>query len=667
MGEACLDPVHLQLLQHYTSRIHTQRKGGGGDSNKGDESRAHGGEDNSTVEDSCSDGGGGEGATIKERAGERESVLVVVVKAETATEGGAEAKAEEAATNQNWFSPLRGSEQGEENEEVRSPAVATSSRSSPGGDTSSGDDSDDESEEEGEEDDATATSTSSSSGDTSSSSDSDSSDDSNDEDDDDDKDDEVRPKFEPVVDGVTISAFSANRGTFTTKLSGGGGAGGDGGGGREVEVAARVHTAPTATAEGLVDEPKGATHPFSSSRKSSAAIEDAREITKSTLGSSSSRSNSNSNSISNSNTNTSTNTSSLDSHDRHGSCTGNHRRRQEDPQEEPHRGTSSLPRPVLAGPAATEVAATIGDERGVSFCAAAARKNLIAARKARMGGGGVLGQSIPDRGAGTTCSSTATSDTAPATEEKIVKTTAAAATAAAAPRGKQPSAAETPKSAPTASKTNTAASSPSPGGEKSPPWRTPIPNPTTAAAAAAAAGYQPPGRRCLSDDDNPPAPPPPSNPGELLRTLIEVDAAGRSGAEKESRDGTGSRSPIAKPPAGFGGRAAVDWSTSGTAGVRRQGRVRAMEDAKRLASDIRRSARGDDGGRRRQRADGVSAGSGSINMAPPSSMGEIIAVLLRLTDDQDFKIVRRACLSWWGVLWSCSRVVEAKVAATHWC
>ena len=65
-----------------------------------------------------------------------------------------------------------------------------------------------------------------------------------------------------------------------------------------------------------------------------------------------------------------------------------------------------------------------------------------------------------------------------------------------------------------------------------------------------------------------------------------------------------------------------------------------MEDAKRLASDMELGARGGGGQRQGQRSDRVS-GARPSDATSSSRVGEIVAVVLRLTDDADFKIVRR--------------------------
>lgn len=617
MGEECLDPVHRQLLQHYASLICSQRQNGGSGTFESNENRAHGSEERHAAEDSCSGVNGGRSDVTNRGAAECEAVVVAAANGErardteieTAAEIEIELEAEEAAANHSWLSSPPGGEQNEEREAIQTVAVASPKISS-SGDTSSGGDSGEDSENDEEDSDATATSASSSSGDTSSSSSGssdgqDSEDDENNEDDDDDDSSEDRPIFEPIVDGVTISASVTGPGSSSGDCDGG-----DGGSGLEMAVSVEQAAQTAAASALLVHEPKGETY-TTHMRNSSAAIEDPKEIRKLILGSSSSIS-----------------TTGSDNHDRNDSCskdTGQHR--QEQHHQALHRGTSPLPRPVLAGPAATEVAVTLGDERGVGFCAATARKNLMAARKARERSQQGSNKTVSDGGPGTTSSSTATPNTAAITEETI-KTSGAPVVAA---RGQQALAVEASNPASTASK-KTPAASPSRRGN-SPPRGGPTPTTT-----ASVRENQAP-RRSSSDDNTPP-PLPPSALGELLRTLVDVDAAGGGGADKRARDRIESRSPISKSSAGFGGGAVTDWSVSGTAGARRQGRARAMEDAKRIASDMTLNARGHGGEIQEQRARGVS-GADSMNPSSSSSLGEIIAVVLRLTDDADFKIVRR--------------------------
>ena len=619
VGEECLDPVHRQLLQHYASPIHSQRKTGRGDPIESTENRAHGSKEGCVVEDSCSRVDGSMGGAMKMGAAEPGAAVDAAVNGErtrdtqieTTAEKEVELEAEEAAANHSWFSSPPGSEQGGEREGIQIPAVA-SSKGSSSGDTCSAGGSGEESEDDEEDDDnTTGTSATSSSGGASSTSDSDSdekgSEDSedtgadDDEDGEDDADIEERPQFEPIVDGVTISSLVAGSGN-----NDGDGAV-DGGGGLEVEARAGLAAPTDAAAALLVHEPKGESH-TATGRKGSAAVEDPAEIRNLILGSSSSIS-----------------TASSDYHDRNDSCsTSTGQDRQEKRHQGVHRGMPPLPRPVLAGPAATEVAATLGDERGMGFCAATARKNLVAARKARQDGRQGTGQTICHGGAGTTSSSAMTSTTASSTAAETIDARGAALGAT---RGQQALNTEVLSIASATSNQKPAESPPRRG--NSPPRGGP-----TTTATASARGNQAPQRSCI-DDDTPPSLPPLAL-GELLSTLAEVDAGGGGGGtENGARDGAGSRSPTIKPYFGFGGG-----SASGTAGARRQGRIRAMEDAKRIASDMTLEVHGRGGERREQRAVGAS-GAGSANPSSSSRVAEIIAVVLRLTGDADFKIVRR--------------------------
>ena len=96
--------------------------------------------------------------------------------------------------------------------------------------------------------------------------------------------------------------------------------------------------------------------------------------------------------------------------------------------------------------------------------------------------------------------------------------------------------------------------------------------------------------------------------GELLRALVGVDNLGKT-AGKGREDSKSARF-----------KEAVHRGVSETAGSRRQERVRAMEGAKGLVSDM----------------DGAAA----LSLTP--QLGELLAVALRLTEDADFKIVRES-------------------------
>lgn len=583
-GEAFLDPVHRQLLEHYSARIRSRSSDvrcstdkmsyGNGSSGGIETTQAARGENRNTE----SGGESASGAVIAANGGQAGGIT--------------EPSAAKAGRLSSFFSPP-GSEQSGDEGAVPSSAASSSDPASSGGtDSGSGSDSDSGSgsdsssssdEEEGDETEDSGTAESSdgtSSEDSGSSDDSDSSGSEDGEDEQDDLGDEEGPKFEPLVDGVTVGAQTADVGEGRAD----GGSGGYGGESKEERELSQKKATPEET------DPRG------------------RQAAHGRQAPSPGRSSSFSD--------------SLDEYDE----------QEEEQQDRYSRGASSPPRPVIAGPSAAQVPAILGGERGPGFCAAAAREKLVAARKAR---------AELERDRGTLEGAGETSYMAPP-PHVAAKLEHAAGAISSNPGASITAAAET-AAIPVASISAT----------KSPVSPSRRPNaavwgaPTAAAAAAVVPRSQNPPESSASysgdivgESTMLPALPP-SVLGKLLRTLVAVDAAGRGGADKGSRDGPGSRSPTLAATAGFGGGAATDWSAAGTAGSRRQGRVRAMEDAKRLiAGEAAKVTRGGGGERDHGRgADSAPVSTSAAEPAPPR-VGELIGVVLRLTEDPDFKIVR---------------------------
>lgn len=195
----------------------------------------------------------------------------------------------------------------------------------------------------------------------------------------------------------------------------------------------------------------------------------------------------------------------------------------ENPSENPpSRNSDSPPRPILAGPATTEVMATIGGDRGEGSCAIATRTKLGDT-------GGLRGTTTP------------------------------ITTATAAPTSTSPT-----KTTPTSSLT------PTPSSASSPPSR------RVERVAPAVTVAQRTTRRTVvaatSNNKEEILPSAASLPEELLRTLIGIDARGSKGRD----DNKSARFKEAVHQRGV----------SETAGSRRQDRVREMEEAKGLVSGM---------------------------------------------------------------------------------
>ena len=101
--------------------------------------------------------------------------------------------------------------------------------------------------------------------------------------------------------------------------------------------------------------------------------------------------------------------------------------------------------------------------------------------------------------------------------------------------------------------------------------------------------------------------PPSLTPADLLRSFVRVESAGR-----------GCRGLPAAAGMRFSGPSRLPEEASGSAGSRRQERIQAMEAAKQLTLDM----------------------DWEVACFSGSQLEELLAVLLRLTEDPDFKIVR---------------------------
>lgn len=474
-----------------------------------------------------------------------------------------------------FFSPP-GSEQGGDEEAAGSSAASSSDTSSSGGTNSSSGGGSSSSSSDGEEEDETGDGGTDGSSDGTSSEgtgSSDGSDESSSDDDEDEQDGlrgEARPKFEPIVDGVTVEGLAPS----VTGGCVGGGTGAGGAEGKEEDGQSQTRAPAEASAvhqsggECITLEP-----PSTLGRRTS------------NLGRSSSFSD------------------SLDEFDRQDQPSEgvgkDHQQQEGQQQERDYFGASSPPRPVIAGPAATQVPAILGGERGAGFCAAAAREKLVAARKARA--------NIERERDRSTLERADKNFVVASTPNAALNLEPDTATKSSTARANTSATAETAAPAQSISATTSPVSA---AGRGAP----------TGMATMASSRNQPPetytsySSGLVSDDEMPPASLPSSVLGELLRTLVAVDAAGRGGA---------------------------DWSASGTAGSRRQGRVRLMEDAKRLiAGEMAKVTPGGRGKKPGQLAVGVRV-SVSADAPGPARMGELVGVLLRLTDDPDFKIVRQ--------------------------
>lgn len=277
-------------------------------------------------------------------------------------------------------------------------------------------------------------------------------------------------------------------------------------------------------------------------------------------------------------------------------------------QQRQEKEEDSPPRPVLAGPAATEVSAVLGGEHGLGSCAVAptGRKTTSAGGKARVatrdGGGRGSGSHGGSRlGGGGGGGTGRRYDGAEAPRSPPVR--------ASSPRSQVPS---TKSRTTSVSPTATKIISPLPS---SPSFR-------RKAAAARGAAVQPARRETpeLATTET-------VFPRELLRSLVGVDKAGGAGC------GQGVNGELYGGSAVAGGVVFCDLDGTlgsprfpeglqnhgaGTAGTRRQCRVRAMEDAKRLVMDVDKE----------------------MVWSDTPHLEHLLAVALRLANDPDFKIVR---------------------------
>ncbi|CAM9098373.1 unnamed protein product [Ectocarpus sp. 4 AP-2014] len=624
-GEACLDAAHKQILQHYSARIQRQSSTTTRtrDTTADDETEGLPGKKRfvAAVDSRCLPGDTPELAASA--VGTALTAATVISPART-----------NRACSSFFFPPPSESEEAGINLAQSSPATSTSSSSSSSSSSNS----------------SNSTSASSNSISSSSGSDEDEEEDEDDDDDDDDDDDVEtgdndteegeelqRPKFEPIVDGVTVASW-ANRdrespgGTSTN------------GAAKAIGLESAAPPASTSTAR-------------RSNKKSST-----------TLGSSGSSSRLVPSS--NGNVNTSINTGegteksilknsisvdSLDIDDSSSRSSGKTAQLHDyhDQYERKHPGLVSSPtRPVLAGPAATEVSVTLGGEEEFGSCAAAAEPKLGKARMEGSGGEDGTGAAALGAGGGRDCERGDRNDgEATAAVKPMSK---AGETIQHPPDAGRPEAkekhsatAERKASVPAtvSTPTNTCSlSSPRPGestANLSP--KTAMAGPSATAGqdhrhSLAAKTYSTTTTVRANDEDNVMGTVD-SSPilGELLRTLVEVEAAAAGLRAKVG--GSGSRSPVHTSPAKFEGVAAVDWTASGTSGVQRRTRVRAMETAKTMTSKETMLAAGRDGGALQ---DSDSTRRPTLPVPPFSPltgmMEDILVVMLRLTDDPDFKI-----------------------------
>ncbi|CAB1120148.1 unnamed protein product [Ectocarpus sp. CCAP 1310/34] len=329
--------------------------------------------------------------------------------------------------------------------------------------------------------------------------------------------------------------------------------------------------------------------------------------------------------------------------------------------ERKHSGLVSSPtRPVLAGPAATEVSVTLGGEEEFGCCAAAAEPKLGKAGMERSGGedgtgavalgaGGGCDRERGDRNDGE-----ATAAVKPPPRPDSSPLSKAGAAIQHPPDSGRPEAKEKHSataereafvSATLSTPTKTCSLSPPRPGKStanlSP--KSAIAGPLATARqghrhSSAAKTYSTTTTVRANDEDNAMGAVD-SSPilVELLRTLVEVEAAAAGRGAKAG--GSGSRSSVHTSPAKFEGVAAVDWTASGTSGVQRRNRVRAMETAITMTSKETMLAAGRDGGAMQDSDSTRTPTLPPPPFSPPTGMVEdILVVMLRLTDDPDFKI-----------------------------
>ncbi|CAM9143750.1 unnamed protein product [Ectocarpus fasciculatus] len=615
-GEECLDAVHKQILQHYSARIQRQSSSttSSRDTTADDETESLPGKKRfvAVAESACLPGDTPEPAAS------------AVGKVSTAAAVKSPARTNRACSS--FFSPPASEEEGEGANLAESSAATSSSSNS----SSTSDDS----------------SSSNSSSSSSSGSDEDEEEDEEEEEEEDDDDDteegeeRQRPKFERIVDGVTVASW-ANR---------------------DRESPGGASTNGAAKTTGL--EP--AVIASRSNKKSST-----------TVGSSGSGRfvPSSSGSINTSiNTGEATetpilkNSISVDSLDIEGSGTRSSAKTAEHDDrhhqhERKHPGLlSSPPRPVLAGPAATEMSVILGGEEGVGSCAAVAEPKHGTARTARSGGEDGTGATVVGTGGGrdrekgdrSRIDGGETAATSPPSGPHVSPMNKAGAKiqhlpdgGRSAATGKQSATAERKACVPATvfPPTSTCSLSPPRPGKS----MTNLPPETTTAGPSAAAGQH--HRNSSASETYTTTTTATANDeghftgtvhsssilGELLRTLVEVEAAGAGRGAKAG--GSGSRSPVLKSPTKFEGVGAVDWTESGTSGVRRRNRVRAMESAKTMTSKEAMLPAGRDWGTMQDSESTSSPNPPPPPFSPPTGMMEdVLVVTLRLTDDPDFKI-----------------------------
>lgn len=250
-------------------------------------------------------------------------------------------------------------------------------------------------------------------------------------------------------------------------------------------------------------------------------------------------------------------------------------------------GSGSPPRPVLAGPTAIEVSAVLGGDDGVGSCAVGLRATADRSRST-CGGGGNLdsrrGNDGRDDGGGGGPTSSPTSSP------------------------------KSTRSSPMSSKAktnSTIVAAPTESTWSSPPFRR-----DEVKGGARSGEVRPPRKIHHADPAEEKSSSSSSFPAELLCILNGVDSARMGYLGSAPGKDPGFLGPSRLPEA-------INRQNSETAGSRRQERVRAMEDAKRLILDM-------DGG--------------AVLLVKPR-LEELLVVTLRLTDNPDFKIVRSCMIA----------------------